>query len=67
MASDDTTDDDYYPGGSDDDDSVSVETQHQPTVSSSEIRSIEQQTRDLNGSYYHQYDNGEFYYAACFC
>lgn len=66
MASD-TTDGDYNPDGSDDDDSVSVDTQHQPTVSSSEIRSIEQQTRDLNGSYYHQYDNGEFYYAACCC
>ena len=48
-------------------DSVSVDTQHQPTVSSSEIRNIEQQTRDLNGSYYHQHDNGEFYYAACCC
>ena len=64
MASD-TTDGDYNPDSSHDDDSVSVDTQHQPTVSSSEIRSIEQQTRDLNGSYYHQYDNGEFYYAAC--
>ena len=62
MASD-TTDGDYNPDGSDDDDSVSVDIQHQPTVSSSEIRNIEQQTRDLNGSYYH----GEFYYAACCC
>ena len=63
----DTTDGGYNPDGSDDDDSVSVDTQHQPTVSSSEIRNIEQQTRDLNGSYYHQHDNGEFYYAACCC
>ena len=61
MASD-TTDGDYNPDGSDDDDSVSVDKQHQPTVSSSEIRSIEQQTRDLNGSYYHQYDNGTIFY-----
>ena len=65
MASD-TTDGDYKPGGSDDDESVSVNMHHQPSVSSSEIRGIEQQTLALNGSYYRQsHDDGELYYAAC--